>query len=96
MTARVIVIWPPVKGKQNNILIPAQAIVPGPSEGQAKVWTIDTKTMTAKGTPVEVGKLTGNEIEVLKGLESGVSIAVSGVQQLRDGMKVSRYKMKNY
>jgi RND family efflux transporter MFP subunit len=96
MTARVVVVWPPNKEKQSKMRIPAQAIVPGPGKGQVKVWTIDTKTMTAKGTPVEVGRLTGNEIEVLKGLESGVSIAVSGVRQLRDGMKVSRYKMKNY
>jgi multidrug efflux system membrane fusion protein len=96
MTARVVVVWPPNKEKQSKMFIPAQAILPGPSKGQVKVWTIDTKTMTAKGTPVEVGRLTGNEIEVLKGLESGVSIAVSGVQQLRDGMKVSRYKIKNY
>jgi multidrug efflux pump subunit AcrA (membrane-fusion protein) len=96
MTARVLVVWPAPKGEGNKILIPAQAIIPGKQEGQARVWVIDTGTMTAKGTDVTVGQLTGDEVEVQSGLAPGVSIAISGVQQLREGMKVRRYRLKDY
>ena len=96
MTARGILEWAPVKGAEPKILIPVSAVVAREDESKAKVWVIDTKTMTARGTPLTLGRLTGDQVEVKAGLEPGVSIAVSGVQQLRDGMKVSRYKMKNY
>jgi RND family efflux transporter MFP subunit len=96
MTARGILEWPKVKGAEAKILIPTRALVAGHDNKEAQVWVIDTKTMTAKGTPVKLGKLTEDQVEVKEGLKPGVSIAVSGVQQLRDGMKVSRYVMKNY
>jgi multidrug efflux pump subunit AcrA (membrane-fusion protein) len=96
MTARGILVWPASKKGEQKILIPTKALVSGKDSDDAKVWTIDTKTMTAKAVSVKLGKLTGDEVEVTEGLKPGVSIAVSGVQLLRDGMTVSRYKMKNY
>jgi RND family efflux transporter MFP subunit len=96
MTARVILTWAPNKGAQQKLLIPTKAIAPAKKGDAKQVWTIDTKTMTAKATPVKLGKFTGDKVEVLSGLKVGASIAISGVQQLRDGMKVSRYQMKNY
>ena len=95
MTARVILTWPPNKEAQ-KLLVPIKAIAPAKKGDAKQVWTIDTKTMRAKATPVKLGKFSGDKVEVLSGLEAGVSIAASGVQQLRDGMKVSRYQMKNY
>jgi RND family efflux transporter MFP subunit len=38
--------------------------------------------------PVTLGLVEGNDYEVLKGLDAGTQIIISGVQQLRDGMPV--------
>ncbi len=70
-----------------RILVPANAVVGGNSGG-SYVWKITGDLMTATMAPVTIGQLTGSEVEVLEGLESGDRIAVSGVQHLTEGMRV--------
>jgi membrane fusion protein (multidrug efflux system) len=41
---------------------------------------------------VQLGELTGNEVQILDGLAEGDLVAVSGVSHLRDGMQVRRYE----
>ncbi|WP_375755770.1 efflux RND transporter periplasmic adaptor subunit [Corallococcus exercitus] len=38
--------------------------------------------------PVTLGLVEGNDYEVLKGLDAGTQVIISGVQQLRDGMPI--------
>lgn len=73
---------------ETTVLVPANSVVGG-DDGGSYVWKISGDPLTAKLAPVTVGQLTGSEIEVLEGLESGDRIAVSGVQHLADGMQVS-------
>ena len=70
-----------------RILVPANAVIGG-NDGGSYVWKIVGDPMAATLAPVTVGQLSGSEIEVLDGLESGDRIAVSGVQHLTEGMRV--------
>ena len=47
--------------------------------------------MTISRRGVELGALAEDEVTVLSGLSVGDLVAISGVHQLRDGMRVSRY-----
>jgi multidrug efflux pump subunit AcrA (membrane-fusion protein) len=73
-------------------MIPSIAVVSAGASGGGSVWVIDPESMQARANPVEIGELSGNEIEVRGGLRGGEWIAVSGVHALRDGMTVSRYE----
>ena len=70
-----------------DIWIPSGAVL-GDDTGGASVWTIDPATMRASRVSVVVGTLSGADINILSGLESGDRIAVSGVHNLREGMEV--------
>ena len=70
------------------VVIPAIAVLAEPS-GQSFVWVVDTKELTVKKQEVKVGMISGSEnIDVTDGLEGGETIAVAGILQLQDGMKV--------
>ena len=70
-------------------VIPAVAVGSGP-EG-ARVWVVDTDTMTVSSRSVTTGGLTGSDsVEILSGLELEETIATSAVQSLRDGMTVRK------
>lgn len=73
---------------QTALLVPANAVVGG-DDGGSYVWKISGDPSTASLAAVTVGQLTGSEVEVLEGLETGDRIAVSGVQHLAEGMRVS-------
>jgi len=77
-------------GKQ--FAIPANAVVSDAS-GKSFVWLV-REDSTVKKVPVEVGQMSGDSIRVQSGLKSGETIAVSGVNALRDGMKVRPYEDK--
>lgn len=70
-----------------RVLVPANAVVGG-NDGGSYVWKISGEPLVATMTSVEVGQLSGSEIEILEGLEDGDRIAVSGVQHLAEGMRV--------
>ena len=88
MTANVIGTTLLGESMSNRILIPAIAVVSDES-GQAHVWVYDSDTTTVDQRKVTVGDLTGTkDIQILDGLNPGDTIAVTGVGQLREGMKV--------
>ena len=87
MTARVLV--DPVSGYA--LLVPSHA-TRADANGKAYVWLLDPGTMKVSRRPVELGLLTGANVEIRAGLEPGDQIAISGVRQLRDGMQVNRYQ----
>ena len=71
-----------------RVLVPANAVVAG-NDGNSYVWKIVGDPTAASMTPVTVGQLSGSEIEIVDGLETGDRIAVSGVQHLAEGMRVT-------
>ena len=74
-----------------RMMVPARAVAR--NEGDAPyVWRIDPEAMTVSRAEVGLGELTGEEIEITRGLAPGDQIAVSGVHQLRDGMAVRRFQ----
>ena len=70
------------------VLVPANSVIGG-DDGGSYVWKIAGDPLTASLAPVTVGQLSGSEIQILEGLDSGDRIAVSGVQHLAEGMRVS-------
>ena len=70
-----------------SFTIPAAALAAGDG-GQPFVWVIDRASMTVAPRDVEVGELMGDNALVTEGLSGSDTIAVSAVQNLRDGMEV--------
>ncbi len=78
-------------GSSGDIQIPARAAL-ADEEGRAYVWKVDPTSMQVSRSAVELGELSGDSVTVTTGLASGDWIAVSGVHQLREGMRVRRFK----
>jgi RND family efflux transporter MFP subunit len=76
-----------IAGDELTIVIPANA-VGADDDGNSYVWKLNAVGMTVSRAHVTLGQLSGAEVEILEGLESGDRIAVSGVQNLREGMQV--------
>ena len=70
-------------------MVPAIAIVADVA-GKPNVWIVDKETLKVHQRTVKTGDLTGTDsIEIIDGLKSGDTIAISGVSRLREGMQVS-------
>lgn len=92
MSASVTISIPDdVNASESTVLVPANAVIGG-DDGGSYVWKITGDPLTATSAPVTVGQISGSEIQILEGLASGDRIAVSGVQHLADGMRVSELK----
>ncbi|MFH2065177.1 MAG: efflux RND transporter periplasmic adaptor subunit [Pseudomonadota bacterium] len=78
-------------------MVPAISIVADVA-GKPNVWIVDKETLKVQRRAVITGDLTGTDsIEIMDGLKSGDTIAISGVSLLRDGMQVSDLsKMEGY
>jgi len=71
-----------------SVTIPAIAVF-ADKESQPHVWIIKQPDNTAHARQVTTGQLSGtDQIEILDGIESGEVIAIAGVSQLREGMRV--------
>ena len=81
----------PGGGGSGIIQIPATAAL-ADEQGKAYVWKVDPSSMQVSRSPVELGPLTGKSVTVTSGLAGGDWIAVSGVHQLREGMRVRRHQ----
>ncbi len=68
--------------------VPVAAIV-GDYKLDPRAWILDEQGMTVKPVPVKVGRMSGNNIEVLDGLEPGLRIVVAGTPFLVEDMKVT-------
>ena len=55
------------------------------------MWKVGPDSMTVSRAAVELGDMRGAEVAVAGGLERGDIIAISGLQQLEDGMQVRRF-----
>lgn len=83
---RARIIWDTRPG----VVVPVTAI--SRMAGQNFVFVVETadkpENMVARQIPVEIGKITGNQQEILKGLQPGQQIVVAGILQLRDGAPI--------
>jgi RND family efflux transporter MFP subunit len=86
MTARVQAVVSPERAWS----VPVSAAQGGENE-EAFVWTVDPDSMAVARTPVELGELFGDRVMIKSGVSEGDIVAVSGVTQLREGMKVRAY-----
>jgi RND family efflux transporter MFP subunit len=86
MTATVTLSYQRASILGGRILVPIAAVFQE-SAGTQVAWLIgpDGKVVHS---PVKLGAVTGNTVEILEGLQPGDRIAVAGVSFLRDGMKV--------
>ena len=88
MTVNVIGVFPKEAKEDERIIIPAVAVFSDES-GQAHVWVFDEEASSVGKRKVVTGDLSGtSDIEIVDGVKPGETIAVSGVNQLREGMKV--------
>ena len=89
MTARVNVVelGESVRGTYSRI--PANVVL-ADEGGASYVWLVDQSSMTVIKKSVELGELSGSEVEVRSGLAEGDLIAISGVRNLREGVLVRR------
>jgi RND family efflux transporter MFP subunit len=69
------------------IELPANAVVASTSLSPT-VWVVDPKSMTVGSRAVKVGRMVGNRIQILSGLNNGDRVVVAGAPYLNDGMKV--------
>jgi multidrug efflux system membrane fusion protein len=91
MTATVVGEPPARQEKAGFFVIPAIAVF-ADDQGKSNVWVVDKEKMTVERRKVTTGDLTGEaSIQITGGLHSGELIAVSGVSQLREGMKVKPF-----
>jgi RND family efflux transporter MFP subunit len=88
MTATVTVSLARDAALANAFVIPAIAVLAEP-DGRSFVWVVDTEQMSVRKQEIKVGMISGSEnIDVTEGLEGGETIAVAGILQLQEGMKV--------
>ena len=83
MTARVQVTVNPERAWS----VPVSAALADDS-GNAYVWKLDAESMAVSRAPVELGDLLDDSVGITAGLAEGDLVAISGVNQLRDGMVV--------
>lgn len=77
------------QGGDLGVALPTHAVAADES-GDSFVWVVDPATMTVSRRPVELGGLADDSVQIRSGVGEGDWIAVSGVTQLREAMKVSR------
>ncbi len=72
------------QGRQ-GIFVPLSAVLSTP-DGKSAIWKV-TNGKVYK-TPVGVGEVIGDKIDIVSGLETGESIAISAIHTLTEGMAV--------
>jgi len=81
-----------VMPSRSRFEVPSHA-VGGQADGKPFVWKIDPDAKTVSKVHVELGRLSGDQIEIsANDLEVGDVVATSGILQLREGMPVREFK----
>jgi RND family efflux transporter MFP subunit len=91
MTAKVSLTLVGRIDSDQSIRVPASA-VGADTDGAPFVWVVDTGAMSVTRRKVVVGELQGVDVEIQSGLKFKETVAVSGINQLREGMVVTDYK----
>jgi len=96
MSAEVEVDYSSVYDKQGQGLwVPVDAVFADPKGTKRQfVWVLDEKSMQVKLRDVQVGGLSGGQIEVVSGLKGDERIVAAGVHNLEPGQKVRLFDGK--
>lgn len=89
MTATLIAIEPNTTSlSSSHILpIPVNAVFTN-ALNQQFVWLVETSNMTVHKQQVQVGELTGESIQITRGLNAGERIVIAGVHFLQEGLTI--------
>ncbi|MCX2983068.1 efflux RND transporter periplasmic adaptor subunit [Halieaceae bacterium IMCC14734] len=88
MTANVLVDFANIMDSSESKWVPLTA-VQADSGLQARVWVLDTVSMTVSSRAVVIGRMAGSNIEVRSGLSGGEKIVAVGAAYLAEGMPVT-------
>jgi RND family efflux transporter MFP subunit len=88
MTATVAVDLSDYMSSDQTFTVPVSAVV-GDYRLEPRIWLVDESTMTVSPRSVKVGRLVGNGIEVLEGLEPGDRVVTAGTPFLVKGIRVT-------
>jgi len=86
MTSTVTVAYRRAGILDKRILVPITAVFKDGS-GEQVAWVVGADQIVTR-RPVKIGAPTGDQIEIVDGLQPGDRVAVAGVSFLREGMKV--------
>jgi len=89
MTANVFMDFSKVVATDSTRWVPVSAVV-ADSGLDARVWVLDSDSMTVSPQAVTIGRMANGRIEVTSGLSGGEEIVSVGAAYLADGMQVSR------
>ncbi|MDJ0700367.1 MAG: efflux RND transporter periplasmic adaptor subunit [Woeseiaceae bacterium] len=70
-----------------EIMLPTAAVL-ADDDGNTTIWLVDPNSMQVSRAAVELGEISGAEVEIRSGVKAGDRVAVSGVHALREGMTV--------
>lgn len=73
---------------QNMLTVPAEAFVNGVSSGQLFI----VQNGVAKLVKVQTGKVYGNKVQIISGLNGGEQVITSGQINLENGSKINIVK----
>jgi RND family efflux transporter MFP subunit len=88
MTAKVRIDVPTAQ-QASALALPAASVV-SDSGQEPYVWVVDPATMQVSRRSVTLGPMSGSEVRLEAGLDTGELVVVSGVHQLREGATVRR------
>jgi len=71
--------------------VPVRA-VQADAELNSRVWILDSDSMQVHSRAVDVGRVSGDSIEVLNGLTGGEEVVAAGAAYLAEGMAVTRFQ----
>jgi RND family efflux transporter MFP subunit len=74
----------------SDVALPSRAVIDD-GKRQPMVWVVDPESSAVESRPVTVGQMAGDQILVTEGLRDGDTVVISGMSQLRPGMKVRRW-----
>ena len=75
-----------VLGEADRVLVPDRAVLRQTGVNERYVFVVENNQAVRK--TVEIGRLLGNEIEVLKGLQAGEKVVIAGSAGLLEGVAV--------
>lgn len=81
----------PFESNYSAILVPSNAVIPTTRDKKVAV----VENGRAQLLTVELGERTSDKVEVVKGLEAGDTIIVTGIMQVKAGMEVKVTKVRN-
>ncbi len=87
MTAGVVADLGAVQNTNTKYYLPVSSVT-ADAGLQPFVWVIDEQAMTVSKQPVQVGRMSGWNIEIDSGIEPGSRIVTAGVGYLAEGMQV--------